>query len=62
MIHGLIRCYKPFAGVNYEFRFPQGFDPEKGGSKETGYPTREKLEELNLKEVANELGRLNLLG
>ena len=30
-------------------------------SKETGYPTREKLEGLNLKEVADELERLNLL-
>jgi len=49
-------------GVNYEFRFPQGFDPEEGGAKRPGTSTREKLEELNLKEVANELGRLNLLG
>ena len=23
-----VRYLKPFVGVNYEFRFPQGFDPE----------------------------------
>ena len=34
----------------------------RGWNKANGYPTREKLEELNLKEVADELDKLNLLG
>jgi len=34
----------------------------RGWNKRTGYPTREKLEELDLKEVADELDELGLLG
>ena len=34
----------------------------RGWNKVNGYPTREKLEDLDLKEVADELDRLGLLG
>ena len=34
----------------------------RGWNKLNGYPTREKLEDLDLKEVADELDRLGLLG
>lgn len=34
---------------------------DRGWDKETGFPTREKLDELGLKEVADDLGRMNRL-
>ncbi|MEM3045832.1 MAG: aldehyde ferredoxin oxidoreductase C-terminal domain-containing protein [Candidatus Bathyarchaeia archaeon] len=34
----------------------------RGWNKSTGRPTREKLEELDLREVADELDKLGLLG
>jgi len=34
----------------------------RGWDKTTGRPTREKLEELGLKDVADELEKLGLLG
>ena len=34
----------------------------RGWNRVNGYPKREKLEELDLKEVADELDRLGLLG
>jgi aldehyde:ferredoxin oxidoreductase len=34
----------------------------RGWNRETGFPTREKLDSLDLSSVANELEKLNKLG
>jgi aldehyde:ferredoxin oxidoreductase len=59
-----------FKRVNGEEAIPmQDFEEAKtryyhlrGWSKETGWPTREKLEQLGLSDVAEDLGRKKLLG